>query len=805
MERPSLILSRVRALRQLDPVLSQLVMDGGTEAEYLAKALLDCGAAGEDRQASEAVRQVLDAEAGPFDSLKVLALDLVGFSEGIPECKDRPVWHAMGFMLDTDLLVAARLALERNPPEVTEAVADLAWPSVLGSDHFAIEQVIRRPLADTHVHLGGALPGSFYWLAAMCDLARLQRTTSWYPADSDRWPGHIRKAQGIRQHLVCWLFGILPPAAGASLNTAEDVEPFVDPVLRLLLPDKKSRCNFSPALGERYLLWRAMAEVFFRPDDGTFCSICLEYLRIRNSFIRFLTHTPGTRGLGRFLETFRRKSSIFPSRANLKQNKRKRRRDRRIILVLERFRVRHALRYQFSDPTDAPWARDQGAGLPGYNPESWPAGRAEEEKRPAYTAIPPTPWRPARQIELRVSPSGNPAQALILHAYLLGLADFIKHDRDAPLLRAGFVFHVLRSSDLKAFQNNAKWQFEGLLALLDDLPQFRPFVVGIDVAGNEIDTAPREVAGIFLGIRNKVDTQPLRPGGMPVHIRRTIHAGEDFRDLLTGLRYIDESVALLDLRPGERIGHGLALALDPARWYQQNRRSLPKLRDHILDLLWGRCLALKNTRRPELAPDRELDALLVNQLEKCEKWLKFDLVRSSETILPVFFDLARFPSEAAILEVLFPEIPANNIEIEASGDWINLVSALRSRVMKRVEAAEIVIETAPTSNLLIGNLTAYENLPYLNLNPIHYNPEKNEPRIALSINSDDPGIFQTTIAHEFRMLGEALLNRGYHREDVVSWLEKVRNTGLASSFIPPWSPPTRDEILYRVDQAENGF
>lgn len=58
-------------------------------------------------------------------------------------------------------------------------------------------------------------------------------------------------------------------------------------------------------------------------------------------------------------------------------------------------------------------------------------------------------------------------------------------------------------------------------------------------------------------------------------LRATVHAGEDFTRLAEGIRRMHESVEFGLLRMGDRIGHGVALGVDPARWMKSRFKLLP--------------------------------------------------------------------------------------------------------------------------------------------------------------------------------------------------------------------------------------
>jgi hypothetical protein len=777
----------------LDPRLSGLVPHRGSESEGLATALIDRGFVDEWRTSRDLAEQLLGSGELPLDGLFKLARGLVGLRAGIPFCTDPVLWHRLCPEVDADLLIAARLALIEPPPPPENATPALSWPSVLSSDTFLVERLLSQELVDTHVHLGGALPGNFYWLAGMSGFAHLYRTAEW-AEEPELWPDAIKEALKDRRHLAHQALTLEIPESPRPDDDdiwAEDQpeEAFVDPILAWLMPDRVRRSGLNPALGERLLLWASLSRAL-RSSDGAQDEVTLlRYLRRRNSFLRHIAYAPGERGLARFQACFRRQHLLFADTVGGdRRDGIRRRRAQRAGLRLERFRTRHALRYQFSDPTDAPWARDQGIGL-GSDP------------------VPPSPWRPARQIELRVS-AARPAtlQARVLRAQLQGFADFVRHDRDSPPLRLGFVYHLLRGP-VDEVRETSRFMIEGLLCLLDEVPALRTWVVGIDAAGEEMLLPPRDLAPSFRMIRERVHEQTNRPGLPPVHLGRTCHAGEDFRDLLTGLRYVDETVELFQLQPGERIGHGLALAFDPADWYHGRREVYPLSSDHGLDLLWGLRLARLTDPEIDLRPDADLAHVLHLRLEEVagpeRARQTVDWMDSLDRI-PSLSDARKpdaVPAEREVLARLDLARSRTPRCVPVDSEYVEVVGKLRQRVFRRVERAEVVLEVCPTSNLLIGRFPSYDRLPYTNLNRLHLDPAADhEPQILFSINSDDPGMFQTTVANEYRALGQAMIaTRKYQRRQVVRWLDEARRIGLASTFIPPWSPPTRREILFNID------
>src|SRR5262249_32052310 len=69
-------------------------------------------------------------------------------------------------------------------------------------------------------------------------------------------------------------------------------------------------------------------------------------------------------------------------------------------------------------------------------------------------------------------------------------------------------------------------------------------------------------------------------------LRTSVHAGEDFVHLQTGLRHVDEAVWGFEMAEGDRIRPGLPLGVDPAEWAL--RAGVPAVRREVrwFDLAW---------------------------------------------------------------------------------------------------------------------------------------------------------------------------------------------------------------------------
>lgn len=784
---------RLRALRLLHPVLSGLAHPQRQEDDEpcpiaLRDKLLQLGDGDEQSILDKLVNQLIEDEPCPLKGLVELASAMVDFREGSPYCRDQAAYHHIARDLDKDLLIAARLAQDRAPGALSSLPVALAWPSVLSPAQFQMDVLLQRELVDAHVHLGGALPASFYWIALMAGFTQLGRSGSWGEM-GPAWGSLLVESQQLRKELANQLFSRLdfdyrehlfdPPY---SYDARVPIEPFVDYLLRRLLPTARERLDHNPAIGERWLLWQALHLIeYHNGREQAWFTPFLRYLRVRNSFIRHMGYHHGYRGLERYRANHSLRHDFSPRLDRL------RKRDRRALACFERFRVRHALRYQFSDPTDAPWARQFG--------RTSSHGSA-------------SPWRPPRQLELRVSPWRGHDQLRLIYQYLCGFADFVRYDRDAPLLRLGIVFHLVRGTIHHS--GTDLLVANGLESILRDLPKLRPFLVGVDVAGAEKLVRPRDYAPFFDRIRAIDRDQQAMPGMPPIRLRRTIHAGEDFDDQLTGLRAMDDALTLGQFEPGERIGHGLALFFDPQTWYR-GRHQLHKRRiDHLLDLHWAQALFAEGSAVDGIERDAQRarhvrDLIEIDFSKRDPKHpdqgdpseLGQSIAKACRDRARDYWNWKKYPSEAELYAKLYPSgTPDTLMVVTADKAYIALVEALRERVIQRFSKREVVLEACPTSNMLISGLRGYDELPYTQLNRAGYADERDLAHpVLLTLNTDNPGNLGTTIGNEYRLVAQGMRERGDSMSDILRWLESVRQTGKAATFIPPWNPPTKVEFM----------
>lgn len=133
-------------------------------------------------------------------------------------------------------------------------------------------------------------------------------------------------------------------------------------------------------------------------------------------------------------------------------------------------------------------------------------------------------------------------------------------------------------------------QAYALLAFRSRYGELGERIRGIDASSEEIVCRPEVFAQAFRFLRNRSVGQIDDTTGIMHQLHDlciTYHVGEDFLDIIDGLRAIDEAVSFLNMRCGDRLGHALALGIDVEEWYaSKSGRILITQMDYLDNLVW---------------------------------------------------------------------------------------------------------------------------------------------------------------------------------------------------------------------------
>lgn len=367
-------------------------------------------------------------------------------------------------------------------------------------------------------------------------------------------------------------------------------------------------------------------------------------------------------------------------------------------------------------------------------------------------------------------------------------------------------------------------------------------VRGIDACSNEIGCRPENFAVAFRFLGDFQTAQfasrcALLPRPIP-HLSKTYHVGEDFLDIADGLRAIDEAVHFLQLQRGNRIGHALALGVDPKIHYRTKSYTIVTTKQNRLDdLVWllfrGQSLgvAMEPQLRYTLWEEahrlfREIYGCAVHDegwhcdLDEyfCSTKLRGDdpsLYRSKKyqglrfPVCPydLFLEnnadpsLGTYRADPRISGLYYyyhygveeKKNGAQKITITVTEPYIELMYQMQTMMQRFLEEEGLIIECNPSSNVLIGTFQSYRDHPVFRFNNtgLVYDSEAHEncPQLHVCINTDDLGVFDTSLEFEYALLYQCLKESSgdadkppYKSRDIMNYLDYLRDMGLQAVF-----------------------
>lgn len=342
-------------------------------------------------------------------------------------------------------------------------------------------------------------------------------------------------------------------------------------------------------------------------------------------------------------------------------------------------------------------------------------------------------------------------------------------------------------------------------------------IKGIDAANSEFYCRPEVFGPVFRKLRDK---------GFKI----TYHVGEDFYDIVDGLRAIDEAMIFLNLQKGDRIGHGTALGLDVNKYYGGIFRTvvMPKqvLLDNVAWLLY---------KIDECHLYCSCDCELYNFLKKQYDELYKEIFEETYGVVTLhtyhnFWLLRGDDPNVYETEMIEDEFQLNNAEevrnartdnlactvyhtyhydsdVKERGNesmeckidkkyihsFVRVLSKIQEKMQREVAEKGIHIECNPTSNLRIGNIEKYSEHPIVKFHGKGLTLCKSiccKPNISVSINTDDAGIFATSLEKEYTLMAVALSkevdekgHKKYSERRIMKWLDNIRQEAIKHQFL----------------------
>jgi len=455
-------------------------------------------------------------------------------------------------------------------------------------------------------------------------------------------------------------------------------------------------------------------------------------------------------------------------------------------------------------------------------------------------------------------------------AYLKSWRRVLKENSGSMLdPEMGIVFHFIKDRHIKPwqFKNNAPSAFwadtctepvkddqdvepgryvsyfaeqarkvRALTELITAVPSCLWAIRGLDVARDELGIPTWVLVPLFRHLLNESAKVSILDGAGPP-LKLTAHVAEDFRHLQEGLRHIYEQVHYVLDGNGGRLGHAIALGIDPQTWAESVGSILMPAEERLWDLVWEWRMYSKHRIKPEYAakaPPGRMEVLL-NQVRGLSD-LIYNRTYPIEELADTYHLLHRFlvtpyavdssvdgafdtflSAAHRIKKVIIPQHPVHSrhrvgkiietylkdesvfrrgqtlIDTPIRMDEVVALQALQNAMRCGVSQRGIVVEVNPSSNLFIGDLLDLRNHPILRLFPPLPEPD-GPPPVLIALGSDDPLTFSTQLLREYTLLHQAARAAGYSERVAQDWLESIRCTGMNARFTKAWKPNAKKKV-----------
>lgn len=513
--------------------------------------------------------------------------------------------------------------------------------------------------------------------------------------------------------------------------------------------------------GEKYILYSTMVRIFQNPSDRLLTGMLYRYVLAKSKFRQFIEQSNGKKGFANFSIYERHKDMMLDAYPAYK----------RIALTLA----------------------------------------AEESLR----------LHNVTSLETRIAPKNDLRKML---ADFLMTEKYCRAGLDAGKQDVRFVYHFIKRYEddtREGFVRHHRLRHDIRRQTLNIVVMHRykrkvfEKLVGVDAANTELGCSPEVFAQSFRYLRKRCEGR----------LHFTYHAGEDFYDIADGLRAIDEAIRLLHLGNGERIGHGLALGtiahyyyhrqectiaiskqclLDNCAWLLVRSQELgigiaPKVR-HMLESWFNRLLCeiygghdtLHTYYSAMLLRGDNPRALSYGKRRACNvipDWESCDLDPNPRLgVIRKNPDAMRLYHDYHFKETVKKE-GKKIVEFKITEGYEELITAMQEAMMEEIERRGIVIECCPSSNVKIGYEDRYDYQPIFRFNSVSDAPGGHH--LPVTINTDDIGVFHTTLDNEYAIIALAALKKKdsegrplYSRRMVMSWLEQIRENGFKYRFKP---------------------
>lgn len=365
-------------------------------------------------------------------------------------------------------------------------------------------------------------------------------------------------------------------------------------------------------------------------------------------------------------------------------------------------------------------------------------------------------------------------------------------------------------------------------------------LTGIDAANSEIFCRPEVFATAFRFLKgHEITTKETE---RPADLGMTYHVGEDFYDIVDGLRAVDEVLVYFNFRNGCRLGHALVLGTDVEQYYKRRNFRINATKQVVLDnVAWlyvqservGASTQVLGYLKEVFQQYYQEVYRSLNDLKDIsvyiyyQSWLlrgddphSYALCEKGNTgkfeykVADGIMNSADSWDTASINSLPEVILARKNLQavklyyhyhfngkvkkVEAQGEILRIQPAIRQELMStiykvqlallnQIEKYHIAIECNPTSNFKIGEMARYDEHPITKFYNKGLNTPYAEHHICVSINTDDAGVFATSLEREYSVMALALEKVEDEQfknspRAIMEWLDNIRKMSREQKF-----------------------
>lgn len=813
--------------------------------------------------------------SGIFNVLIHFSRQVIGESNNEPVCKFEHLlgWHTLTQRLGEDLFTTSYFAHADSVG--LDHRTFFSWKEIISHDNQDFNSLYHGRMADIHNHLKGTgFSSELNWLGLMNDIEGRKKSfdSANFALSKDRRTDYtnthsesslyvnVIKAAAIRLWLMleCCIpdencsdsFPYDKLISILGQNHEVGVTSFINELSRKIevaklrwgrrffkgdssrhvvdyaimnrgdLIDSNPTNNINCVLsGERYLLYKAFGKIY-RQDSGheRLSMLLYIYLLIKNRFFHELLQVNESVGFANFADYESRKEWFIKKDSIYKQ-------------LLIQTAVESSLLGDGNKYREVELAHGDRAK---YLDDKFVA---REENR---------------YLETRIAPDNTVDEMASKVAMYDADAVTLKNSNN-PFDTAGsaldpnwdYVVHFIKKKDSPnyegALQNPRNWnvrtdvknQSFALYELRQRSPQLARRVVGIDAANSEIFCRPEVFAQAFRYLRSAKGRRWLDADGRerePIpDLGVTYHVGEDYWDIIDGLRSVREALMFLEMRGGDRIGHGLVLGTDIERYYEGRHYAIPMPNQCILDNMAFLLVEASDLDGFEIVRTwaeeqydkyfRIIHSHIEDSVPPVSTYYQSWLIRGDSpgcytnengivdecTDFASPWERSRFAHGSKQDDARRNKAACKlyhyyhyNAEVKRIGEQFDQLKVpresipiflqLQEKVLREVESRHISIECNPSSNFKIGEMERYIEHPIFKFYNMPSDKHVYPHHLRVSINTDDKGVFPTSLEREFALLAAACDKDFQHSSTDVSprevrvWLAEIMEMAFEMRF-----------------------